>query len=121
MTSSATRNRIPFRDRAGQPVNDESGWNRSRNQQRNWETLKQIIALRTLPVDITDPQLVNDNGTSVWTFEFEVEHIETLGDNLEHLKQDCESVPMLVNLTESDTSCSVLDPGSNVWFTHIDT
>jgi len=58
------------------------------------------------------------NGASVWTFEFEIEHPETLGLDLEHLKKDCESVPMLTHLTESSASCSVLDPDNNIWFQH---
>ena len=116
VTSSSSRNRMPFVDRAGQTVNDEAQWNRSRNQQRNWETFKQIISLRTLPVDIVEPVRVDSDGMSVWYFEFDVDHIETLGLGFEHLEQDCKSVPMLVNLTETTKEFAFLEPGINVWF-----
>ena len=39
--------RVPFRDHAGNVITDESDWGRARNQQRNWETLTQILGLRT--------------------------------------------------------------------------
>ena len=107
---------MPFLDRAGQSVNNDAQWNRSRNQQRNWETFRQIISLRTLPVDIADPVRAERDGMSVWCFEFDIEHIETLGLGFEHLEQDCKSVPMLVNLTESVREFAFLEPGINVWF-----
>ena len=39
--------RVPYVDQAGQEIVDQATWNRSRNQQRNWETLTQILGLRT--------------------------------------------------------------------------
>ena len=39
--------KIPFRDAAGNTITDLESWTRSRNQQRNWETITQILGLRT--------------------------------------------------------------------------
>jgi hypothetical protein len=56
---------IPFEDQAGQPIQDLAAWNRSRNQQRNWETLLQILGLRAQPMDLG---LLNDcNGVPMLT------------------------------------------------------
>ena len=47
----------------------QESWNRARNQQRNWETLVQLLNLRTQIMEITVP--VNDKD--FWSFEFESE------------------------------------------------
>ena len=47
--------RMPYSDAAGQVIRDQVTWNRSRNQQRNWETLQQILSLRTQIMQITVP------------------------------------------------------------------
>lgn len=107
---------MPFEDAAKQMVHDDISWHRSRNQQRNWETLKQLISLRVLPNDITDPWRQDQDSTLVWSFEFDVDRPEDLGPDLRDLKRDCEAVPMLVNLDENQTQCSVLLPDINIWF-----
>ena len=58
--------RIPFVDRAGNNIIDDIAWHRSRNQQRNFETLTQIVSLRTQTDNLTFP--VFEQGR--WTFEF---------------------------------------------------
>lgn len=111
---------IPFIDQADQPVTGHDDWNRSRNQQRNWETLMQIIGLRTQPQDITKPEY-KDNK---WCFEFvaEADGVYSLTDNpdpLAGLKQDCDSVPMVVNLDEPSNILPIINvsgPGQNIWF-----
>ena len=60
---------IPFRDRADQHITDLATWNRSRNQQRNLETITQVLQLRTQIFDVTQP--VQTKGR--WQFEFTVE------------------------------------------------
>lgn len=111
---------VPFTDRAGQRITDQLEWNRSRNQQRNWESLIQIFSLRTQPQDMTIP--VRRDG--VWEFEFksESEGVFEIFDNpdpLAGLKQDCEGVPMMINLNESPdlapTIC-ISGEGQNIWF-----
>ena len=116
---------VPFVDRAGQKITDQTEWNKSRNQQRNWETLLQIIGLRTQPQDLTMP--VCRNGT--WEFEFKSESegvFEIYGnpDLLAGLKQDCEGVPMMLNLQEQpELAPTITTAGSeqNIWFDALNT
>lgn len=111
---------IPFVDRAGQAVDNMQSWNDSRNQQRNWETLLQIVGLRTQPQDIVYPYC-NDG---VWHFSFTVESEGVFGlsgdpDPLAGLLQDCNGVPMLVNLSERMGLEPVLTSwgeNQNIWF-----
>jgi len=114
---------IPFVDRVGQRITDQLEWNRSRNQQRNWESLIQIISLRTQPQDMTVP--VCKDG--VWEFEFKSESegvFEIYGnpDLLAGLKADCEGVPMMINLNEqpelTPTIC-VAGDNQNIWFSAV--
>lgn len=117
--STLNKNRIPFQDAAGTLINDEAAWNRSRNQQRNWETLTQIISLRTSPIDITVPENINEAGKKSWSFEFEIEQPDGLalnGDPLGALDADCRDVPMITGLDETPGQQSVLEPGSNITF-----
>ena len=60
---------IPFEDQTGRLINDQQDWNRARNQQRNWETIVQMISLRTQPMNISNTSVVDD----VWEFSFEIE------------------------------------------------
>ena len=114
---------VPFVDRIGQRITDQQAWNHSRNQQRNWETLMQLIGLRTQPQDITVPECIN----GVWEFEFKSESegvFEVYGnpDPLAGLKADCEGVPMMLNLTEqprlAPTICTAGD-SQNIWFSAV--
>jgi hypothetical protein len=67
--------RVPFQDRAGKNIVNNATWNRSRNQQRNWETLTQLISLRTQVTELTDPVRADQS----WEFEFATEtHAELL-------------------------------------------
>ena len=68
--------RIPFHDDAGRIIEDRRSWMHSRNQQRNWETLNQLISLRTLPEDISTP--IHNKHTQTWEFEFDVVNIESV-------------------------------------------
>jgi hypothetical protein len=114
---------IPFVDAVGQPVNNQSDWNRSRNQQRNLETLLQIIGLRTQPQNISNP--VCQNNT--WEFEFECEsegvyEIHGNADPLAGLKTDCEGVPMMLNLQEHPSlapTITTTGTDQNIWFSAV--
>ena len=106
--------RIPFTDRAGQTIANEGEWHRARNQQRNWETVQQIISLRAQIFDLSMPE--HDNQQ--WTFEFTVEQegLFTLdSDPVGILKQDCAGVPMLLGLAEAIDS-ALLEPDANIGF-----
>ena len=109
---------IPFTDRAGNNITDLTTWTRARNQQRNLETISQILQLRTQIFDVTIP--IQDNG--YWTFEFVVEFdgiYQLDQDMFGILKNDCDSVPMISGLTEMYTLTPLLTPNGsqqNIWF-----
>jgi hypothetical protein len=106
---------IPFTDAAGQTVSSEQSWNRSRNQQRNWETITQLIGMRTQIQRHTTP-VKQDN---CWYFEFEVDTPAVFGpeDNpVSILRNDALGVPMLV---EDYSANPRLVPDYNVWFKKI--
>lgn len=112
--------RIPFTDRAGQLITDQDTWDRSRNQQRNWETLTQILGLRTQLFDITVP--VKDKSGTSWMFEFETEISGAFGpdsDPTQILRSDAEGVPMLLDLDNRPDLIPVLrttGAQQNIWF-----
>ena len=109
--------RLPFEDRAGHHIDTEQAWNRSRNQQRNWETLVQLISLRAQPIMLENPKRLTDADTitlglgthwpipqTVWTVSFATEHTRVYSDgsdDLGQLKRECQHVPMLSGLTET--------------------
>lgn len=93
-------------------------WNHARNQQRNWETLTQIISLRTQVFNLTKPMVTN----GMWSFEFEVETPGVYGsvtDPTAVLVQDADGVPMIANLNNSSSLPAVLiaqGDNQNIWF-----
>jgi hypothetical protein len=116
---------VPFSDHTGTVILDQRSWNYARNQQRNWETLTQLISLRTQPVSVNS--LGQDSGT--WSFEFEVESslvYSTTGqeDDISGLVNECAGVPMITGLKETHTQDTVLvtqGADQNIWFVPINT
>jgi len=95
---------------------DPNAWNRARNQQRNWETVTQLIGMRTQLYDITTPVKQHNR----WQFEFEVETPAVFGtaDNpVALLKNDAIGVPMLTDLDNEPGLDARLIPDHNIWFT----
>lgn len=123
VTGHCKTTRMPFRDRAGQLITDTVTWNRSRNQQRNWETLTQILGLRTQLFALTEPVL-DVTGTR-WMFEFETESDGIYGpesDPTQVLRADAEGVPMLLDLdNRPDIEPYLVTSGAqqNIWFAPI--
>ena len=121
VTGHFKSSRVPFRDRAGNTVEDIAEWNRSRNQQRNWETVQQIIGMRTQISTSTVPERTG----STWHFEFETETPGVYGtdDNpVTVLYSDAEGVPMLVDLDnhrDLATFIVITGPEQNIWFSPI--
>lgn len=106
---------IPFTDAAGQVIDSATVWNLSRNQQRNWETITQLIGMRTQIQRITTPVKHNN----MWSFEFEVDTPAVFGpeDNpVSILCNDAIGIPMLVNDTTENPR---LIPEFNIWFKQI--
>jgi hypothetical protein len=114
---------MPFQDRAGQIIQDTASWNRSRNQQRNWETLTQILGLRTQLFALTTP--IQDQTGTRWMFEFETETDGVYGsedDPTRVLRADANGVPMLRELNNTpDIESVLITTGSkqNIWFAPI--
>jgi hypothetical protein len=109
---------LPFQDREGQHIPDQVAWNRSRNQQRNWETILQIIGLYTQAQDISTTEKT-DQG---WCFEFSTEFDDVFsapGDPLGLLKSACRGVPMFSDL-DSVPRTHMLNPDSNIEFAIVD-
>jgi hypothetical protein len=108
---------LPTIDRAGQRITNQTEWNRSRNQQRNFETLTQLISLYTQPLELTDPSY--NTQLQQWEFEFVVEFsaiFATENDSLGLLKQQSQHVPMIVGLTETAVTQRQLIPDVNIFF-----
>lgn len=88
------------------------------NQQTNFETLLQIISMRSQPEDITDPvqstvnlsgkhewgkKYPNTKNVPCWNFSFTIHHSAVFKkdeNELGNLLDDCESVPMITGLGE---------------------
>ena len=125
VTGAFRPSEIPYQDRAGQPVHNHENWHRSRNQQRNYETLLQIFGLRTQPQEITQPARID----GMWQFSFvsESEGVFDMHNNpnpLAGLLVDCEGVPMVAGLGEQPGIATVLTTQGdqqNIWFTSINT
>lgn len=111
---------IPCQDKSGQWIRNQADWNRSRNQQRNWETLQQITSLRCQVDNYSKPLKVNDR----WQFDFEVERSGIFGDDLEELTLDCNGIPMICGLGQTmNTQNHIMTQGKdqNIWFESINT
>jgi hypothetical protein len=125
ITETGVKNRsyksqMTFRDRSDHEITTPEDWNRARNQQCNWETINQIISLRTLPENITTP--VQDADTGVWHFEFIVVDPASIfcdGNPVGYLLSDCVGVPMILGLDETaglSASMVSIGPDANIWF-----
>lgn len=117
ITGHFKSSRIPFVDQSNQEIDDLDSWNRARNQQRNWETLTQLISLRTQISDLSYPE--RDNN--LWAFEFTAESpgaYGSLNDPTEILRYDSRGVPMIVDLTGGSITEPLITygPEQNIWF-----
>ena len=123
VTGHFRENQLPLVTKTDLVIKTPADWNRARNQHRNWESLIQVISLRTQPMDVVLPKKQLDG----WYFEFEVEAEGVLSsghntDDLAGLVADCEGVPMITGLDESVAITSTLHAAGadqNIWFTAI--
>lgn len=114
-----SRNRLPFQDASGEDIRDLEQWNRSRNRQRNWETVLQVLNLRTLLDAVDPPTKVKRDDRYQWQFEFEIDRASSvsLGDDpLGVLKLDCNGVPMILGLDETPGISNYLVYDENIKF-----
>jgi len=108
-----------FRDATGNSISNPTTWNRARNQQRNWETVNQLISLRALPVEITTPVVTQEQNRNIWTFEFSIEQAGALtveDDAVGALILDSYMIPMLTGLDETPTEDKFLSADANIFF-----
>ena len=113
VTGHFRTNVLPFVDRADQSITNFESWNSSRNQQRNWETLLQLIGLYTQPQHISNIRMKNGR----WEFEFETEFDDVFrlnDDPVGLLKQACRGVPIINYVQQQLTA--LLQPDVNIWF-----
>jgi hypothetical protein len=121
VTGHYKSSRIPFKDLFGNDITSELAWNRARNQQRNWETLTQLIGLRTQIAKLSRPEQTD----KMWSFDFEVDTPYVFGSEenpTEMLLFDSNGVPMLINLgnkTELDPFLIVNGINQNIWFSEL--
>lgn len=117
ITGHFRENTAPFRDQAGQLVTNQTTWLRSRNQQRNWETIMQLISLYTQPLRVSRLKVENLR----WQFDFDTdtEDVFRLDDDpVGRLRQACNGVP-IINYVEQELT-TLLRPDVNIWFEPLD-
>ena len=88
---------------------------RKRNQQRNWETVQQILSLRTQPTILETNDFVTDlkkynfginyvGKHHVWTFKFGVDYADIYqegNDKFGLIKSDFKLTPIILGLDET--------------------
>jgi hypothetical protein len=107
---------------------------KERNQQRNWETVQQIISLRTQPTVMSVDDFVDDvknyhfgvhyTGTHrIWRFNFAVEYADIYqagNDKFGLVKYDFKITPVILGLTETAVPSMPLfypnGPLNNIYF-----
>jgi hypothetical protein len=105
-----------FIDSAGQPVYNEKTWDRSRNQQRNWDTIVQIISMRAQPLVLQSSKIIEEDLSAysfgnnytgiekIWSFRFGIEAKDAFRkatDPVAALHEDSNLVPMSIELVET--------------------
>ena len=86
---------------------DDPDWLLKRNQQRNYDTLMQVLGLRCQPLDVeiqVMQELLELNFEKVWIIKFKVERDDVLGKEGELFLDDVEGVPIVPALTETTPS-----------------
>lgn len=108
---------------------------KQRNQQRNWETLTQVLNLRTQIFNLTDPVIKVCHMSQmnfgqeyvgeykVWSCKFDIEHIDVFGDEknpVKFLSHDFDKIPIIAQLDETQIKgpCMFIvdGPYKNVYF-----
>jgi hypothetical protein len=120
-------------------VQDSTLYVKQRNQQTNFETVLQIISMRSQPENITEPKktLVSirndtrwgsqytkqDNEVYIWSFSFTIHHSGVFNDGnneLGNLFSDCDGVPMLLRLDETVDQQSQINISLNLKNIHFE-
>ena len=95
-------------------------------QQSNFNSLIQGIGMRANITWPNDPIKLEEDGTSIWSWQFEVEREDTFlleNDPVGLLKQDLHGIPIIKNLTETvkfDKACFLTINGNqNIWISAV--
>jgi len=89
-------------------------WEKRRNTQANFDTILQVISLRSQPENISETKVIDiyfkefgnfgfiydieENIQHIWTFEFTISHGGVFNDGIDELGNlfnDCHNVPMI--------------------------
>lgn len=143
-----TNTGVPNRARHAEDE-DHDTWLLARNQQCNFDTILQVISLRSQPEVITSPQklllatadsiffkdnffgfvydqLIEQEISPCWMFVFEVQHSSVFEDGISPLGalyEDCDNIPMIKCGTEWDKISNFLDTTPelrNICFSRVD-
>lgn len=106
----------------------------TRSEIRNWNTLIQVISLRTQPFINKFPQYIEDDYKNykfgslytglgrIWTFEFQIEHdVFSVNDNpLANLIKDTEMIPLLDkhNIIHPPCCCILEGSACNIYYVY---
>jgi hypothetical protein len=110
-------------------------WKKQRNTQWNFDTILQLISLRSQPEIVSYPQIIKANNffglsykkeTNIecWRFIFQVQHNSVFDNDdvqLGHLHNDCHNVPMILIGDEHKLLSPILDTSEkfkNIYFTY---
>lgn len=119
---------------------ESASWRRQQSQQANYDTVLQVVNLRSQPEVAENPRkIVVDNtqelfglqhdseeSSSVWEFTFEVQHaavFKNYDGDLGALFLDCDGVPMITGLDETADLPNFLDTTPelrNIYFEIVD-
>lgn len=136
ITKTGVPNRRPPSDLTGSEL---KLWNSNRNRQSNFDTILQVVSLRSQPENISTPKKeefkfeefeefgflfdsMADQTIYKWTFEFTVNYHGVFNDgitDLGALYSDCDSVPMITGLDEWKKIPNFLDVSpelKNIYF-----
>lgn len=124
VTGSYRPEKLPMISEIGTEIRDFPTWTRSRNQQRNLETVLQLAQMRSQIDGVTRPR--RDAVTGLWSFEFSVERSDVYAageHDLAYLASDCDNVPIVIGLDEAPGCADrihVRGNEQNIWFQVLD-
>jgi len=123
-----TQTNVPNRQRP-QVDQDMQEWTYKRNTQSNFDTIQQVISLRSQPENVRKPrrndirfdeftqfgflfEQLEDETYPCWSFDFTIQHPSVFNDGVDELGalyHDCDQVPMIKCRTEWEKLPAMLD------------